>query len=429
MGYLIRLSFANIKLRKLRTVLTIVGIMIGVMSIVTMLTTGLSAKKTMMENVEKTGSTKEIHVYSTSTDRKDRLLTDSVISKLEKLDNVTGVYPVLSIDGQEKLSGFIGWNSITGVPEEYMEFLSLKEGETPEKNGSRPQLLVGNGIRYSLYNRKTWALFNDSVNGDDSFLGKKMDFALDDYYNAYTATDTDAEPEYNKLSIVGEVDNEYDYNMYTDIDTLKMYLKRQAVDGKMPGQPLDKNGEAYNTWVYNRLIVRVDSVDNVKHVSKVLKDMGYEVVNNLESLENVTRTINMIQFILGALGAIAAVVAVIGIVNTMMTAVYDRVGEIGLLKMLGADSDDISYMFLFESAVMGFIGGVLGVGLALLADIYINKRLVEFMEMPEGTWIMTTPMWLLVGAVAASVLVAVLAGLFPARWGSKIKPLDALAMG
>ena len=72
MGYIIRLSLANIKRRKLRTALTIVGIMIGVMSIVTMLTTGLGAKKTMMEEVEKTGSTREIQIFSQGKDRKDR---------------------------------------------------------------------------------------------------------------------------------------------------------------------------------------------------------------------------------------------------------------------------------------------------------------------------------------------------------------------
>lgn len=440
MGYIIKLSLSNIKLRKFRTVLTIIGIMIGVMSIVAMLTTGLNAKKTMMDNVEKTGSTREIIIYPQSTHRKDRLITDSVIAKLEKLDNVEGVYPVLTAEGQEKISGFVAWESIEGVPTEYMNYLSLKEGNVPERNGFRPELLIGNGLRSSLYNEKTWQQLSKSVKKDDTLAGKKMGFALsNDVQNddEEMASSTDAEVDgaygynelqkYVKLSIVGETDNEYDYRIYTDIDTLKMFLKKEAVNGKIPGQPLDKNGEPYNIWAYDRAIIRVDNVDNVKRVSKVLSDMGYQVVNNLEMLENVTKTINMVQFILGALGAIAAVVAVIGIVNTMMTAVYDRVREIGLLKMLGSDSDDISFMFLFESALMGLVGGVLGVGLALLVDIYINKRLVEFMEMPEGTWLMTTPWWLILGAIVTSVIVAVLAGAFPARWASKIKPLDAIA--
>ena len=440
MGYIIKLSLSNIKLRKLRTVLTIVGIMIGVMSIVAMLTTGLNAKKAMLEDVEKSGSTKEIIIYPQSLSRKDRLITDSAISKLEKLDHVDGVYPVLTADGQEKIGGFIAWENIEGVPTEYMNYLCLKEGNVPERNGFRPELLIGNGLRSSLYNEKTWQQLSKSVKKDDMLVGKKMDFALGkdiEPSGEETASPSDAETEseevgnvaqsFVKLSIVGETDNEYDYSIYTDIDTLKMYLKKEAVEGKIPGQPLDKNGQPYNMWAYDRAIIRVDNVDNVKRVSKILSDMGYEVVNNLEMLENVTRTIKMVQFILGALGAIAAVVAVIGIVNTMMTAVYDRVREIGLLKMLGADVDDISFMFLFESAMMGLVGGILGVGLALLVDIYINKRLVEFMEMPEGTWIMSTPMWLILGTVAMSVVVSVLAGAFPARWASRIKPLEAIS--
>lgn len=452
MGYIIRLSLANIKLRKLRTVLTIIGIMIGIMSIVTMLTTGLGAKKTMLEDVEKSASSKEIIVTSVNTQRKDRLITDSVVKKIEKLDNVAGVYPVIEAEGDEKISGFVGWNSISGVPEEYMDYLTLKEGSSPKKNGSRPELLIGGGIRNTLYSEKTWQQFKKTTRGKESLVGKRMDFAVQDMHessadsdesedsaeesqdNSFdTSTDepsseeSEQEKNYQKLRIVGEVDNEYDYNIYTDIDTIKLYLKRQSVNGKIPGQPLDKDNRPYNTWAYSRLIIRVDSVDNVEHVSKVIQDMGFEVQNNLELLDDVTRTINMVQFVLGALGTIAAIVAIIGIINTMTTAVYDRVKEIGLLKMLGSDSDDISFMFLFESALMGFIGGILGVGLSLLVDIFINKKLVEFMKMPEDTWMMVTPAWLLVAAIAVSVMVSVLAGAFPARWASKIKPLEAIA--
>ena len=450
MGYIIRLSLANIKLRKLRTALTIIGITIGIMSIVTMLTTGMGAKKTMMDEMEKSGSAKEILIFSQNTMRKDQLLTDVIVKKIEKMDNIEAVYPVISVDGDEKIIGFMGWNSIYGVPTEYMQSLNLKEGEIPKKNGSRPELLIGNGVRESLYNVKTWQEFDESVKGKESLVGKNMDFRLSDYYmsvaddssseNSKNKNEGDdnsvdkeddseenKEPSVQKLRIVGETDNEYDYSLYTDIDSLKLYLKRQSKNGLIPGQPLDKNNRPYSTWAYSRLIIKVDKTENVEHVSKVIKDMGYQVHNNLEAFESVNRTVDMVQFILGAIGLIAGIVAVIGIINTMMTAVYDRVREIGLLKMLGSDSDDISFMFLFESALMGFVGGVLGVMLSLIVNIYINNKLVVFMKMPEETWIMNTPAWLILLAVAASVFVSVLAGAFPARWASRIKPLEAIA--
>ena len=492
MGYIIRLSFANLRLRKLRTALTIVGIMIGIMSIVTMLTAGMGARDAMVDEVEKVGNTREIVVYSINTSRKDLLLTDSVVSKFEKLDDVVGVYPVLEANGTEKMGTYTGFNSLVGVPKEYMETLTLSDGVIPESNGSRPKLLVGKGIKDNLFNEKTFIQFSESTKGNDSLVGKRIDFELqekidkskdkeDEESNDSSsdsssekesennsdkesedesedkASSTDAEnktesttdkdnqkdnqeddkerdqeeeqedPDITKLNIVGETDNEYDYNMYTDIDTLKMYLKRRQEDRRIPGQPVDKYGNPYSFWTYSRIIVRADSVEDVEHLSKVIKDMGYQVQNNLETLNSVNRTISIVQMVLGALGAIAGIVAIIGIINTMMTAVYDRIREIGLLKMLGADNDDISFMFLFESALLGGIGGALGIGLSLLIDLFLNKKLVQMMNMPEGTWIMSTPLWLVVLAFVLSIVVSVLAGAFPARWASKIRPLEAIS--
>ena len=483
MGYIIRLSFANLRLRKLRTALTIVGIMIGIMSIVTMLTAGMGAKDAMVDEVEKVGNTREIVVYSINTSRKDLLLTDSVVSKFEKLDDVVGVYPVLEANGTEKMGNYTGYSSLVGVPIEYMETLTVADGVIPESNGSRPKLLVGKGIKDNLFNSKTYTLYSDSTKGDESLVGNRFDFELqelvktpkdeeksdessadsdsedssedssdNDSEDSENASSTDAEkkesatmnktededadekeaeeepdPVVVKLNIVGETDNEYDYNIYTDIDTLKMFLKRQQVDRKIPGQPLDKYGNPYSFWSYSRIIVRADSVEDVERLSKVIKDMGYQVQNNLETLNSVNRTINIVQLVLGALGAIAGIVAIIGIVNTMMTAVYDRIREIGLLKMLGADNDDISFMFLFESALLGGIGGALGIGMSFLIDLFLNKKLVQMMEMPEGTWIMSTPLWLMVLALVLSIVVSILAGAFPARWASKIKPLEAIS--
>ena len=475
MGYIFRLSFANLKLRKLRTVLTIVGIMIGIMSVVTMLTAGIGARRAMVEQVEKVGSTREIHVYSTDTTRKDRILTDSTVLKFEKLGNVTGVYPVVSLDGTEKMGSFMGYNAILGVPEEYMDSLKVAEGEYPKQNGSRPQILAGLGSRYVFYNDRTGQIYGESSKGTRSLAGQRLEFKLmpmdipkdeesedredefgdvsdteekasaTDAAGAGGATSVDGEDEQSGsvdsdtsageenedergqiLNIVGETDNEYDYNFYTDIDTLKYYIKRQSVDGYMPGQPRDKDDNPYKVWVYSEIILRVDKTENVEAVSKVVRDMGYRVENNLEMLKSVNHTIGTMQMVLGIIGAIAIVVAVIGIINTMMTAVYDRVREIALLRMLGSDSDDINFMFLFESALMGFVGGVLGVILSLVVNYFINGKLVALMEMPKDAYIMHTPLWMILIVIVASTLVSVLAGAFPARWAAHIKPLEAL---
>ena len=449
MGYVIRLSFANLKQRKFRTVLTIIGIMIGIMSIVTMLTVGIGAKKALVDEVEQVGSTRLITVSSVSTTRKDLLITNSVIERLEKLDKVDAVYPVLMAEGQEKYGNFIGYNPICGVPSEYLEVLGAEQGKLPVRNGSRPELLVGLGYRSGLYNDRTWTSYADSSKGDETLAGKRINFIPEqvqadeeEEQNApdANATSTDAagtdrevsgEPEEMSpvaLKITGETGNRYEWNIYTDIETLKVFLKRQYPNGRIAGQPVDKDGNPYGVWAYQNALVFVEETADVERISKVIKDMGFRVENNLETLESVNRTISMVQLILGAIGIIAGIVALIGIVNTMMTAVYDRIREIGLLKMLGADSADISFMFLFEAALMGGAGGILGVGLSFIINMLINNKLVELLQMPEGTWIMGMPAWLVVLSVIMSVVVSMLAGVIPAVRATRIKPLEAITI-
>ncbi|SEP82653.1 ABC-type antimicrobial peptide transport system, permease component [Lachnospiraceae bacterium NE2001] len=436
MGYIIRLSLANLKQRKLRTILTVLGIMIGIMSIVTMLTAGMGAKAALVDEIEMSWDTRMIIVSSLDTTRKDMLITDAVVTKLEKLDKVSAVYPVLQANGREKMGNFYGYDSILGVPTEYLEVLGAKEGSLPTRNGARPELLMGTGFRRALYNDKTWMPFSESSKAEMSFIGKKIDFLPEKIDSGYATstdadkddvTDDDKDETSVKLTVVGETGNEYDYNIYTDIDTLKLYLKRQYPEGKLSGQPVDKDGNPYSGWAYNSAYVYVEDKADVERVSKVIENMGFHVENNLETLESVNRTINMVQMILGAIGLIAGIVAIIGIINTMMTAVYDRIREIGLLKMIGADSDDISLMFLFESALLGGVGGALGIGLSFLIDLVINKKLVEMMQMEEGTWLMATPLWLIALSLVLSIIVSMLAGAFPAHWAARVKPLDAIA--
>ena len=124
---------------------------------------------------------------------------------------------------------------------------------------------------------------------------------------------------------------------------------------------------------------------------------------------------------------IALIVAVIGISNTMTTSVYDRITEIGILKVLGCDMDELLYLFLLESGILGGIGGLIGIVLSyVLTQFGINYLGVKLLAMPKGTCLAVIPPKLAVGAFFFSVVLGLLAGYFPARWASKLKPMDAM---
>ena len=110
----------------------------------------------------------------------------------------------------------------------------------------------------------------------------------------------------------------------------------------------------------------------------------------------------------------------------MVTAVYDRIKEIGLLKMIGSDSDDIVFMFLFESGFLGAIGAVIGVVLSYLLSLFLNPKLAKLMELSKGSRLVGINWKIALGAVVVTIIVAVIAGIIPSRAAVKVKPLDAI---
>ena len=416
MGYVIKLSLSNLRKKRFRTWLTILGITIGTISMVIMVTAGIGAKKAMLDQVEMMGSTREIRVYTSTTERKDRLLTDELCTEISKIQGVEAVYPVLTLMGKESIMGYESFFEISGYPRPYLEGLRLSSGEYPSAKTRRPELIVGGGAKGLFYNESNGLAFKDTLEGSKGFAGRKLDFTCYEKGTDFRV----------KLSVTGETDNPYDYCIYTDIDTLKLFAGRYRSDGFIPGQPVDKNGNAYNVWAYSELIVVADSVEKVEKISDIISDRGFKAENSIELLNQINRMTSIIQLILAVVGSVASVVAVIGVINTMTTAVYDRITEIGLLKMLGADKDDVVVMFLFESALLGGTGGIIGVVFSYVIDMILNKRFVNFLGFAEGTTLFNIPIWIALLAVVGAVVISVLAGIVPARWVGGIKPLKLL---
>ena len=422
MGFVIKLSLSNLKKRKFRTWLTILGVMIGTLSLTIMITAGIGAKKTMLEQVEQMGSTRQITVTTNNETRKDRLLTDELVTEFRQMQGVKEAYPVLNFYGTENMSGYLAYFPIVGLPKEVLNHIELSEGDYPSAKGMRPGLVLGQAALKLFYNENKGIFLVDTLIEGEKLAGRKLDFS---YHAAYE--EGVSEEKRIKLSVTGITKNIYDYCIYTDMDTLKLFLRKNSGTGGILGQPLDKNGNPYNVWAYSSIIIEVNDMKDIDKLTEVITQRGFVAENNKETLENVTRMTGMVSLVLGIMGAVAAVVAVIGIINTMTTAVYDRISEIGLMKMLGSDRDDISFMFLFESGLLGFFGGLTGVILSYGVDIILNKKFVSMLGFVKGTELFHMPPWLALTGVAGAVAVSVLAGAIPASRAAKVEPLKALA--
>lgn len=443
MGWIWHLCLMNMKRRKIRTFLTVLGVMIGVISVVALMSVGLGVKKEMIDSVVDSGSVNQIKVYSeTGGKHKDRMITDKTIETFSKFSNVSGCYSVYEVPVTMKYGEYEYYGNLVGVPGDELSTWKLINGENVIKDSDGKGFAAGSSAGKLFFNPNTYTSFEKKEKkGIGSLTGRRFDtvFGWGDE-NAKTVklklTGVLADGSADKASdddsdnTEGEVYtstySEKSQTIYCDMDYLKSLLKRVSVDGKLEGQPVDGNGNSYREFIYTAAIVTVDDTNNVDAIVKKFQDMGYQTENAKEYLDTIQKYLKMIQLLLGGIGTIALVVAVIGISNTMTTSVFDRVNEIGILKVLGCDIDELRLLFLAEAAIIGAAGGVLGVGCSYGVKVIIDKCAVSMFHLAKGTNISYIPWWLALAGMMGSVVLGVAAGYFPARWATKLRPIDAV---
>ena len=179
---------------------------------------------------------------------------------------------------------------------------------------------------------------------------------------------------------------------------------------------------------YPTVHVRAETMDDLEHVRAQIEAMGFSVLALADQLEEFKRDFLIMDALLGAVGTIALVVASLGIVNTMVTSILERTREIGIMKAIGGSEGDIKWIFFVEAGTIGLSGGALGLVLGWIvtraANAIVNYHLRPAGVPPADLFYM--PVWLLLGALAFSVLVSLLAGVYPAARAASIDPVAAL---
>ena len=450
------MSLSSLWKRKVRTILTILGVIIGTASIVVMISLGLGLKRASLAEIEQYGGLTTIVVtekdsYESDDEQNKKKtaaadhLDDGVLAMLSGLDHVDYAYPELDCEAIVLTGKYSTYIQLRGIPAESMQHLGLKigQGELPSPDDDQLRVIYGNAVIGDFSNEKTGeGYWYTGVLPEIDMMNDRFTYVFDTekYLNfLWGGEDENGQPapmpkKYlveTAAVLEGSVEdyNSNSYAVYCDLEQLRKIMKKEFRGRVIPGQPTTKSGKAVKGIFYNSIVVGVDDMNNVSDVQSAISQMGYSAESNADWVESMQGQYKNIQLALGGIGAVSLLVAAIGIANTMMMSIYERTKEIGIMKVLGCDLGNIQAMFLIEAGYIGFLGGIFGSLLSWGLSFAINHFLKSGqlgIDVGSAAGISYIPLWLILLAIIFSVLVAMIAGFFPSLRAMRLSPLAAI---
>lgn len=433
---LVGICIKNLLRRRTRTILAVVGVVVGTCAIVVMLSIGFGLTESYSKQIESYGNLHMISLYGSgggysmsNSTQQQGVLTDKTIASIGKMEGVDAITPMVSSYMTIGVGKYITSAEIRGINPEVMEKFnySLEEGRML-KAGDKDKLLFGNGVAQWFYNPKSKNYQSAKVD----VITNKMILTSDWYYGQKDSNRPNDAIDYEIYDVEGvgllsPTNDESEYSVYMNITRLEEIIKdtRKAEGQKISPQMGEKT--------YERALVYVADLDMVEKVNNELKDLGYQTYSPIDWISQVKETANMIQMILGGIGGISLIVAALGITNTMIMSIYERTREIGVMKVIGANLKDIRRMFLMEAGMIGFIGGAVGIVFSLIVSLLMNTVLYDIISFAlnsfgggYGARLSVIPIWLVGAAILFSTGIGLMAGYSPASRAMKLSALESL---
>lgn len=439
---LIKMGLRNLSRRKARTALTVVGVVIGTISIVVMISIGIGMNTGFKSQVMELGSLSTITISKYAAikddegnyiDTKEQIINEDLLNTVKQIEHVKTASPVLSTQLTLKIGNSVEGYAYCSV----MDIDAMKEFGLPDvQYGELPSeenpdvLIMGSEVPKNYF-------YSTKGNRFESYQfepGKDKILAYMEMYQ-YELKDPTKRAEFYLGTNVAvlQQNSQYDYQCFMSLDTFKKWYM-EAIDYMKPS---DKKKAIKALKEYETIQLNVDNVKNVSKVEQKIKEMGYQTESLNSYLAPLEQTSNMMQMVLGGVGAVAMLVSAISIANTMIMSIYERTKEIGVMKVLGCCITDIKKLFLFEAGMIGLIGGIIGIILSYIASFCINKYGGPLFEaLMKSTSVMydnsvstsfsIIPIWLPFLAAGFAIAVGVISGYYPAKRATKISAIEAM---
>ena len=395
-------AFRNLAANKLRSGLTMLGIIIGVAAIISMTAIVEGGQRKLMQSLERLGTNLLFVFHKTLTVEEQRKFAGRSTGQrygdvlaLKELRPDLLVSPILQFNQQLKAGGRDFGGQVTGTLPEYQEVRNFH---------------VASGRFLIQEDIAEWRRV--------AVLGKDVATKL---FGSDSALNQDIKIGQERFVVVGVMEpkgdvygTNFDELIFIPITTaMRRFTGDDKVTFMVVHVPERDEMEAVNRQVHQLLIQRHDGVDDT------------QIHNQGEFLKAMDRTMWTFRIVLGGVALVALLVGGIGIMNIMLVTVTERTGEIGLRKAIGATRRDILKQFLIEAVAIGVVGGLIGVvtgiGLAFGFGDLVAKA------MPGGgDWGAIIRVSAVLAAFSYAIAVGVFFGLYPASKASQLDPAEAL---
>ena len=375
---------------KMRSFLTILGVVIGVVAIVVLVSIGQGANSSVVENIEGMGT--NLITANINARRMNPIDLDS-LNELAQNENISYVAPIASVSGTVKAGATTYDDGVvqgTTPGYESIRNWTVAEGrflQQPDIDNRSFVAVIGSEAATEMY-------------GTTHAVGET--FSL----NGYTITVVGV------LAEVGSSASGSNDNQILIPFTLAQRLSNQtSISSFYVSAASSSQVEQAQTAVESYLEKAFASYNTNSFGTQ------YSVFNQTEMLSTLSETTNTLTLMLGGIAAISLLVGGIGIMNIMLVSVSERTREIGIRKAIGAARGNILMQFLIESLVVSLMGGLLGLAISVAAV----KALAPVLQMT-----LTIPVNVAWMAIGFSVFIGVVFGMYPANKASKLRPIEAL---